>query len=147
MFTTYREAEVLLPQGQEALNSQVWSFVEHEVFWPWLYVQISRDHSSRAFRSMLMLHHPGDLSRLIDQQPGSVQIEHVLLVSPAHVNGHRDWRMETLTNLSLIRREKNGELDFLYTVEGGGNYTAFDSTPRQGYEVVRRIYSAEADPP
>jgi hypothetical protein len=143
MFTTYRTAEIFLHDGQEAAATQLWSFVEQEITYPWFYLQVIRQHQSDAFRTMLMLPHAQDLQRVIREQSSFQWVEQVQLVTPPYVNGRSNWIMEPLEELSLLRHRESGGRDFLYRVSSGEGYTMHGPKSLDFFEVVEILFSSE----
>ncbi|AYW41105.1 hypothetical protein ACIGKL_16340 [Pseudomonas sp. NPDC077186] len=142
MFTTYRSAEIHLDTAKGA-TTQLWSYVEQEISWPWFYLQIARRHGRQAYRSMLMLHHAHDLKKIIDDQSNLAWAEEVQLVTPAHVNGHSTWLMEPLKEICIVRDGPTGDPGYLYKVANGVSYSMHHRRNLEALIVTDVIFSAE----
>lgn len=143
MFTTYRNAEIHLGSADEGSTSQLWTYVEQEIIWPWFYLQIVRRHGNQTFRSMLMLHHAHDLRKIIADQSNLAWIEQAQLVTPAHINGHPRWLMEPLKEVCVVRDGPNGEPGYLYKVANDVSYSMHYRGNLEALIVTDVIFSAE----
>ncbi|MCJ0976000.1 hypothetical protein KXR63_15285 [Stutzerimonas chloritidismutans] len=142
MFTTYRSAEIHLDTA-EGTTTQLWSYVEQEISWPWFYLQIVRRHGRQAYRSMLMVNHAHDLKKIIDDQSNLAWAEEVQLVTPAHVNGHSRWLMEPLKEVCVVRDGPSGDPGYLYKVANGVSYSMHHRRNLEALIVTDVIFSAE----
>ncbi|BGE66909.1 TPA: hypothetical protein MXV65_002437 [Pseudomonas aeruginosa] len=143
MFTTYRRAEIQLDPAEESTTTQLWSYVEQEIIWPWFYLQIVRRHGRQTYRSMLMLHHAHDLKKIIDDQSNLAWVEQVQLVTPAHVNGQPRWLMEPLEEVCIVRDGPAGDPGYLYKVANGVSYSMHHRRNLEALIVTDVIFSAE----
>lgn len=122
MFTTHRDAELHLEPNPDHAGTQLWSYVEQEILWPWLYLQVARSVNETIYRSVIMFHHAHDLKRILDQQSYSGWVEQVQLVSPPHINGGKLRLMEPLEEIRVVAKTDSSE-SFYYRVTNGMCYS------------------------
>jgi hypothetical protein len=142
MFTTYRVAEMNLEPGEKPTATQLWQYVEQELAWPWLYLQIVRRNSRRANQSMLMLNHAHELRDIIDTQSNAFWVEQVQLVSPPYLNGQSRWLMEPLEEICVVRDGPDGVPGYLYKVANGVSYSMHCSSNRESLVETNVVFSA-----
>ena len=142
MFTTYRGAEIHLDPADERTSTQLWTYVEQEIAWPWFYLQIARRHGRTAYQSTLMLHHAHDLRKIIDGQSNLTWVEQAQLVTPPHMNGQSRWLMEPLDEVCVVRDGPDGDPGYLYKVASGASYSMHPSNHKESLIVINLIFSA-----
>lgn len=142
MFTTYRGAEIHLDSDEAPSSTQLWSYVEQEIAWPWFYLQIVRRHGRKAYQSMLMLNHAHELRKIIEDQSNLAWVEQVQFVTPPHLNGQSMWLMEPLEEVCVVRDGPEGDPGYLYKVANGASYSMHPSNHKESLTVVNVIFSA-----
>lgn len=142
MFTTYRAAEIDLEPEKKTTATQQWSYVEQDLAWPWLYVQIVRRNGRKAYQSMLLLNHAHDLRDIIDAQSNLIWVEQVQLVTPPYLNGQSRWLMEPLEEICVVRDGPDGIPGYLYKVANGVSYSMHCSSNRESLVETNVVFSA-----
>lgn len=132
MFKTYRRAAVPIAAVLEQ-DLQLWRYVEHVLHVPWFYVALSRTQESTTVREMIMVADLGTLVELLQRKDSSRNLESILLVSPAHMNGTASWLMEPLADVWYIAANESSQGHYRYRVAGGKCYVS-ESDPRLGVE-------------
>jgi len=119
MFRTHKHAEIPI-NALYGDGVQLWSFVEHSLHAPWLYVTVAEQQHGQMFRNMLLVQEMSVFETLLYAQNEEMKVEDVQLVSPAHINNSAGWQMEPLSELAQINQ--GGMSCFVYQVVGGKWY-------------------------
>lgn len=142
MFKTNRNAELLpgLSNGPDGV--QFWSFVEQEVAWPWIYLQVVEDDGKDAFKSMLMVPTLALLEQIVGKRSDHAWIEQAQLVTPSYINKTGRWMMEPLLKVNALSNEQGQELGYECVVEGGRAYSMSAEQLPSGQLNTHTIFSA-----
>ncbi|CAI9008930.1 Sulfatase domain-containing protein [Pseudomonas chlororaphis] len=119
MFLTYQHAKID-QSGLFSGDPTAWSYVEHNIHRPWLYVATTEPADDFDFHPMLMLSNERLLQSLISDQGQGLRLEGVLLVTPDHINHSGRWMMEPLE--SIVRFESAEGVAYAYHVQGDRTY-------------------------
>lgn len=142
MFMTYRHAELPLGTLFGDTRVQHWQFVEQDVYWPWFYIEFTREVGDDRISSMLMIPSVPALQRLLDEQDDCSWLAQALLVTPGHLNGSQRWLMEPLVEVSVASDEKDNQLGYVYRVEGGRSYSTHPYAKDADLQTSHVIFSA-----
>lgn len=143
MFITYKHAELPLGELLEDPRVQHWQFVEQDIHWPWFYMEFVRDLGDDCMSSMLMIPAVPALQQLLDEQNERSWLAQAFLVTPGHVNGSGSWMMEPLVEVNVALDEEDGQLGYVYKVEGGHCYSTHPNAQRNNLRTSRTIFSAD----
>lgn len=130
-----------VPKGPDGV--QLWSLVEHEICWPWFYVQVVQAFGDKRFRTMLMLPNRSIFEDVVSAQTDKVWLDQAYLVSPGNVNGTRKWRMEELLEVESVRNAEGDEVDICCTVAGGQKYYFGGGVSCEKFLSCELLFSAE----
>ncbi|OOQ44578.1 hypothetical protein AO361_15840 [Pseudomonas fluorescens] len=121
MFRTYLHTAIPLSSRLEP-DLQLWPYVEQILTLPWFYATVTRSQGDVVSKEMLLI---SDVLTLEHFQLGlsSGQVEDILLVSPASMNGQGRWLMEPVQEISYVPSSQLWRSHYLYVVAGGRNYT------------------------
>ncbi|MGU2252197.1 hypothetical protein [Pseudomonas aeruginosa] len=139
MFRTHLQAEV---KGAVAFGDglRVWRYVEQAIQCPWLYVCCTEKSGEVTLSSMLMVADMSLFEDMLAQQTERLRVEHVLLVSPGHLNRSAGWLMEGLVELCEAIGSGREHLAYVYKLEGGSSYwDGYVQNPE--HTPLRVIYS------
>ena len=118
MFKTTEAASLFPnPMGQDGV--QFWSLVEHEIPWPWFYLQVVQEDAKAAFRTMLMLSSTEDLAAIASTQTHEAWLEKAYLVTPGDINGSSGWQLEGLLKVEVLKNVHSSNLGARFYVENG----------------------------
>ncbi|MGO2449346.1 hypothetical protein [Pseudomonas taetrolens] len=129
--TTEQSAIFAQPMGADGI--QFWSLVEHEVCWPWFYLQIVQEDGDKAFRSMLMLASTTELAAIASARTESAWLEKVYIATPGDVNGTKDWKLEPLQNVEVVRDQSDTIVSARFGIQGGKVHSIGDNNPLPGW--------------
>jgi hypothetical protein len=118
MFKT-TEATALFSNPVGVDRIQFWSHVEHEIMWPWFYLQIVQEDGDAAFRTMVMLSSTADLASIVAARSPSAWIEKAYLASPGDVNGTGTWQLEPLARAEIIFSDSKTALGARFYIDKG----------------------------
>lgn len=122
MFKTTKQSAVFpAPRGPDGV--QFWSHVEHEVLWPWYYLQVVQDFGSEEMRTMLMLPTPAELADAVLARTELVWFEAAYIATPDGVNGSGGWKLEPLLEVVKFRNEKDFPSGVSHLVDSGQVYS------------------------
>ena len=124
--TTERSAMFSKPMGSEGV--QFWAHVEHDIQWPWFYLQIVQKYGEEAFRTMIMLSSAQDVADIVMARTAAVWIEEAYLATPGNMNGSSHWKMEPLRQVDLIRNVSNSVVGARFGLESGEVYFLGESS-------------------
>ena len=100
MFETHREFEIHLPKIFGDDRNQVWEYVFTRLHTPWLQVTcLPSDKEVDQFSKIL--HIPDIIGLLALQRDASATISEAYYVSPSHINGSENWKMDLLDHVMI----------------------------------------------
>lgn len=122
MFKTTEQSAVFpAPRGPDGV--QFWTHVEHEVVWPWYYLQVVQDFGREEMRTMLMLSTAAELADAVLARTELVWLEAAYIATPAGVNGSGGWKLEPLLEVVMFRNEKDFPAGVSHLIDGGQVYS------------------------
>ncbi|AZC95870.1 hypothetical protein [Pseudomonas chlororaphis] len=127
MFLTLEHAEV--PLGALVKGAHSWRYVEYLTSQPWFYVMALEHVEGIARPATLLIKALEDLLELEGVDNDAWEITRVHLVSPGHLNGTEDWKMERLKEIAKIKN--NGNSSLLYLLHSGVIY--FENRQARSY--------------
>jgi hypothetical protein len=119
--TTEQSALLSAPSGAEGV--QFWAHVEHELLFPWYYLQVAQDLGTEVVRTMLMLPSAAELADVVRARTELVWLEAAYIATPADVNNTGGWRLEPLVDVVIFRNEQNFPQGVSHTVDSGQVYS------------------------
>lgn len=96
---------------------------------PWFYVMALEHIEGMARQTTLLIKDLKDLLELEGVDNNVWEITRVHLVSPGHLNGTADWKMERLKEIAKIK--SNGNSSLLYLLHSGVVY--FENSQARSY--------------
>lgn len=118
--TTVQSALSPRPRGPDGI--QFWAVVEHEILWPWYYLQVVQDVGTELMRTMLMVSTPSELAGVTSARTEAVWLEAAYIVSPGDINGTGVWKLEPLLETLLYRNRRGTPVGVTHRVIGGKTY-------------------------
>lgn len=126
MFKTTEHHELMGgPRGPDGI--QFWSVVEHDIFWPWYYVQVVQDFGTELLRTMLMLSTTSELSGVALARTKTVWLEAAYIGTPGDINGTGAWRLEPLLEVLIYRDEDGAPVGVAHRTVQGKTYALGES--------------------
>lgn len=119
--TTEQSALLSAPSGADGV--QFWAHVEHELLWPWYYLQVVQDLGDEEMRTMLMLPSSAALADVVLARTELVWLEAAYIATPADLNETGGWRLEPLVEVVVFRNEKDFPQGVRHTVDSGQVYS------------------------
>jgi len=119
--TTEQSAIFSAPSGADGV--QFWAHVEHEVLWPWYYLQVVQDLGSEEMRTMLMLPSATELANVVLARTELVWLEAAYIATPADVNETGRWRLDPLVEVVIFRNRQDFPQGVSHTVDSGQVYS------------------------
>ena len=111
------------------LDAQYWTAAELALCRPWFlvkfrYTQETDDTDTFEMTRTMLLSNLTDVELwALQEQGGSMQLESVLLVSPGHLNGTDDWKMEPLSAIWTAEEPSTGgQIVDIYETRAGVKY-------------------------
>lgn len=138
--TTKHSALFSAPSGADGV--QFWAHVEHEVLWPWYYLQVVQDLGTEKMRTMLMLPSAAELADVVLARTEHVWLEAAYIATPADVNNTGGWRLEPLVKVVIFRNEQNFPQSVRHTVDSGQVYSLGESDSRHCVHS-EKVFDAE----
>lgn len=119
--TTEQSAVFPAPRGTDGV--QFWTHVEHEVLWPWYYLQVVQDFGSEEMRTMLMLPTAAELADAVLARTEFVWLEAAYIATPDGYNESGGWKLEPLLEVVMFRSEKGFPSCVTHLVDSGKMYS------------------------
>ncbi|WP_342246765.1 hypothetical protein [Pseudomonas sp. OTU5201] len=141
MFLTFEHAEV--PVGALLRGGHSWRYVEYLGRYPYFHVSALDLDEEGARTTTLLIYTVPDLVDLAAAKANGWKIQQVQLVSPGHMNGTGEWRMEKLKAVEGIELARG--TSYAYVLKSGTTYfdhEASKNLPRQDWRLV---FSADAE--
>ncbi|WDH44642.1 hypothetical protein PUP66_16080 [Pseudomonas chlororaphis] len=91
------------PLGALVKGAHSWRYVEYLTSQPWFYVMALEHVEGIARPATLLIKALDDLLELEGVDNDAWEITRVHLVSPGHLNGTEDWKMERLKEIAKIK--------------------------------------------
>lgn len=128
MFQTYLHARI--PSHPAFAEPLLWAEVEHDIHRPWFYVHLVEHGPDLQLQRMIMISHERSLQALLQAQTPNWVVQGVQLMTPAHVNGAEQWKLELLESL-LWYGDVGMDPTLAYKVQNGPVYITGDMTLAQ----------------
>jgi hypothetical protein len=112
--TTEQSALFPSPTGPDGI--QFWAHIEHEILWPWYYLQVVQDFGSELMRTMVMVSTPSELAGVVSARTATVWLEAAYIATPGDINGTDAWKLEPLLQAVMYRDEQGALAGVTYTV-------------------------------
>ncbi|MCY1290128.1 hypothetical protein D9M70_392550 [compost metagenome] len=136
MFLTFEHAEV--PVGALVKGAHSWRYVEYISSYPYFHVTaLDRDGEGERLTTLLIYTVP-DLLDLAASESQGWLIQQVQLVSPGHMNGTGQWKMEELGAIEAV--EFSQRTSYAYLLAGGGEYVERKEAASQPQSHRRVVY-------
>lgn len=119
--TTEQSALFPAPSGPDGV--QFWTHVEHEVLWPWYYLQVVQTTATDEMRTMLMMSSTAELADAVLACTEHVWLEAAYIVTPADINDSSGWNLERLLEVVTFRNEKDFPTGVRHLVDSGRVYS------------------------
>ena len=135
MFLTFDHAEV--PVGSLLKGGRTWRYVEYLTSFPYFHVSALDLDDDGARLATLLVYTVHDLLDLAAAESNGWQIQHVQLVSPGHLNGSGEWRMDALRRIE--EAEVSRGTSYAYSLNSGATYFDREESkglPRQHWRTV-----------
>ena len=123
MFQTYSHARI--PSHPAFPEPLLWAEVEHDIHRPWFYVHVVELAQDLQWQRMFMISHERSLQSLLQAQSPTWAVQGVQVMTPAHVNGTEQWKLETLEQL-LLYLDVDTELTLTFKIQDGPVYITGD---------------------
>lgn len=123
MFQTYLHARI--PSPPVFAEPLLWAEVEHDIHRPWFYVHLVEHSQDLQWQRMIMISNERSLQALLQAQTSNWVVQCVQLMTPAHVNGAEQWKLEPLEQL-LEYGDVRTELTLAYKIQDGPVYITGD---------------------
>ncbi|MBP2873731.1 MULTISPECIES: hypothetical protein [Pseudomonas] len=120
MFRTH-DADMLGLPGMFGEGQYQWHQVSKVLRNHWYHVTVQAKTEGRISEAVLMIDSEPRLQQVLIAQDAETIITEVQVVTPAHMNGTRNWRMETLTKVTL-GEDENECVVCLLEVDTGSLY-------------------------
>ena len=120
MFRTHDDDMLGLP-GMFGEGQCQWHQVSRVLRTHWYQLTVQAEYEGRITEAVLMVDSEPRLQQILIAQDAETIITEVQVVTPAHMNGTKGWRMETLTKVTLGEYE-NECVVCLLEVETGSTY-------------------------
>ncbi|MFP3679486.1 hypothetical protein SB725_20510 [Pseudomonas sp. SIMBA_041] len=143
MFKTYSHAELLPMSVFADAGVQHWQFVEHEMRYPWFYMELVRDHGDDIVGSMLMIPTVPILQQMLLELDDRSWFAQAYLISPGYLRGEKSWVMEPLIEVSIAEDDAYNLEDYIFRVEGGACYSIQHEKRCGNLKITKTIFSAE----
>ena len=136
------------PRGPDGI--QFWALVEHEILWPWYYVQVVQDLGTELMRTMVMVATPSDLAGVASARTETVWLEAAYIVSPGDINGTEVWKLEPLIRAVIYRNRQGTPVGATHRVISGQTYAVGepscmrDGRPEKIFDA--RIHLGQLEP-
>ena len=98
---------------------QTWSHAFLEKCRPWFYVDWC-DNKKHSPTQAIMLGTPDILKEFSEQHPKSIKT--VYIVTPPHINGSNDWKLEPLSSISVLPGMTDECQVYIYELRNGIRY-------------------------
>ena len=118
--TTQHSAVFPAPRGADGV--QFWTHVEHDVLWPWYYLQVVQDFGSEEMRTMLMLPTAANLADAVLARTELVWLEAAYIATPDGFNESGGWKLEPLLEVVMFRNDKDFPSGVSHLVDSGKVY-------------------------
>lgn len=145
MFKTYRHAELNPAITFGEPFTSYWQFVELELHHPWFYMELVRDHGDDVVGSMLMIPTVPILKQMLSELDDRSWFAQAHLMSPGHMRGGKDWVMEPLKEVSIVKDASGAVEGFIYEVAGGACYGLHSAPLQDNLKVKEIVFSSERD--
>jgi hypothetical protein len=119
--TTEQSALFPSPKGPDGI--QFWAHIEHEILWPWYYLQVVQDFGSEVMRTMVMVSTPSELAGVVSARTTTVWLEAAYIATPGDTNGTGAWMLEPLLETVMYRDEQGAPVGVTHQVASGEVYT------------------------
>lgn len=120
MFRTHDNEMVGLP-GMFGEGLCHWQKVSRVLRTHWYHVTVQAKYQDRITEAALMVDNENRLQQILIAQDAETIVTDVQVVTPAHMNGTKGWRMETLTKVTL-GEDENECVVCLVEVDTGSTY-------------------------
>lgn len=125
MFKTTEQYELLGgPRGADGI--QFWSLIEHEILWPWYYIQVVQDLGTELSRTMLMMSTTSELSGVALARTKVAWLEAAYIATPGDINGTGAWTLEPLVEVLMYRDGGGAPTGVIHRVVSGETYALGD---------------------
>jgi len=146
--TTVQSALSPGPRGPDGI--QFWALVEHEILWPWYYLQVVQDLGTELMRTMVMVSTPSELADVTSARTETVWLEAAYIVSPGDINGTGVWKLEPLLEAKMYLNRQGTPVGVAHRVIGGETYAvgepASDRDARSEKIFDAKIHLGQVDP-
>ena len=120
MFRTH-DADMLGLPGMFGAGQYQWHQVSKVLRNHWYHVTVQANHEGRSTEVVLMIDSEPRLQQILIAQGDEMIITDVQVITPAHMNGTKDWRMEPLKKV-MLGEDHNECVVCLLEVETGSKY-------------------------
>lgn len=131
MFKT-TEQSALFPSSKGPDGIQFWAHVEHEILWPWYYLQVVQDFGIEVMRTMVMVSTPSELAGVVSARTTTVWLEAAYIATPGDINGTGAWKLEPLLEAVMYRDEQGAPAGVTYKVVSTMVYAVGEPSDERG---------------
>ncbi|RUR31813.1 hypothetical protein [Vreelandella nanhaiensis] len=144
MFMTHSKAEQLF--GRPFSQEQFWSHVELSTDDLWYYVCTAHTRAEGPGRRYFLLTKIADLMALMEEDNDFFWIEHVMVMTPPHINGTDCWNMHRLNELIAIADSKNlTSVKYMYLLDDSLLYETGAISESNDQTEPQILFSEERD--
>ena len=144
MFMTHSTAEQLF--GRPFTQEQFWSYVELSTDDLWYYVCTAHTRIEGPGRRYYLFTKMSDLMALMKDDSDFFWIEHVMVVTPPHINGTDCWKMHRLNKLIAIADIENlTSVKYVYLLDKSLLYETGAISESNDQKERRVLFSEERD--
>ncbi|WP_201192448.1 hypothetical protein [Pseudomonas fluorescens] len=140
MFLTFEHAEASV--GALVQGGHMWRYVEYLTERPWFYVTLLEPDEESPRRAVYLIPMLEDLLELANAGEQGWTLLQVFIVSPGHLNGSGNWKMNELVSISRVYSSVRSSL--AYRVDADVVYFEDELASRQPCAEPEVIFDLRA---